>query len=417
MKNRKTFLVCCVLLVLIITTSVLFGCTSSTPATTPSTPSTTPSTPSGEAKTLQIGALLSVTGFFSSREVPDYNELLILVDMINADGGITINGQKYNIEIVLEDCKSTMDGVTAAANKLVFDKNIKLIVGPTAFFAAAASPVCDPNKALRSLSWCTNSPQECDESTPYSFLGCNASVAEVMAGSKFLRQTYPDVKKLVVVNPDDGAQPFLMPIVERILEDEGFEILDIIYYPNELQDFSSIAAKINSYSDADATYQSNGLGPHVGAIVKGLRELGNDNPYASALPTSLKEIMVIAGTEATKDVFSCAISPDAELAPLAKEICNKTVAEYGEDYSLYLTAADALWDMKEAMVAAQSLDPTAIKDKWETMDTMDTIFGKGYLGGQELFGINHAMSHSQAVMVWKDGQAIFGGNVDIGRIP
>ena len=125
MKNRKTFLVCCVLLVLIITTSVLFGCTSSTPATTPSTPSTTPSTPSGEAKTLQIGALLSVTGFFSSREVPDYNELLILVDMINADGGITINGQKYNIEIVLEDCKSTMDGVTAAANKLVFDKNIK----------------------------------------------------------------------------------------------------------------------------------------------------------------------------------------------------------------------------------------------------------------------------------------------------
>jgi branched-chain amino acid transport system substrate-binding protein len=410
MKNRKSFLVCCVLLALIIATSVLFGCTSSTPTTTPSTPS-------GEAKTLQIGALLSMTGFLSTREVPDYNELLICRDIINENGGITVNGQKYNIEIVVEDCKSTMDGVTAAATKLVLDKNIKLIIGPTAFFAAAASPVCDPNKALRSLSWCTNSPGEMDESTPYSFLGCNASVAEAIAGSKFLKQNYPDVKKVIIVNPDDGAQGFLMPIVIKSLEAEGFEVLDEIYYPNEMQDFSSIAAKINSYKDADATYQSNGLGPAVGAIIKSLRELGNTNPYASALPTSLKELVILSGAENCKDVFSCAISPDAELAPIAKEICNRTVAEYGEDYSLYLTAADALWDMKEAMVAAQSLDATAIKDKWETMDTMDTIFGTGYLGGLETFGINHAMSHSQAVMIMKDGQAVFGSNVDIGKIP
>ena len=184
-----------------------------------------------------------------------------------------------------------------------------------------------------------------------------------------------------------------------------------------MQDFSSIAAKINSYKDADATYQSNGLGPAVGAIIKALRELGNTNPYASALPTSLKEMVILAGAENCKDVFSCAISPDAQLAPIAKEICNRTVAEYGEDYSLYLTAADALWDLKEAIVAAQSLDTTVIRDKWETMDTMNTIFGTGYLGGQEVFGINHAMSHSQAVMIMKDGNAVFGSNVDIGRIP
>ena len=413
MKTKKSVIFFSAILILILVVSILGGC--NTPSE-PTTPSTT-STPTDEAKTLQIGALLSMTGIFSTREIPDYNQLLICADIINSNGGITVNGQKYNIEIVVEDCKSTMDGVTAAATKMVLDRNIKLMVGPIAFFAAAASPVCDPNQALRVLSWCTNSPGELDENTPYSFLGCNASVAEAMAGSKYLKQAYPDVKKVIVVNPDDGAQSFLMPTVIQSLENEGFEVLDQIYYPNEMQDFSSIAAKINSYSDADATYQANGLGSAVSAIIKSLRELGNTNPYASALPTSLKELVILAGAENCKDVFACAISPDAELAPVAKEICNRTVAEYGEDYSLYLTAADALWDLKEAIEAAQSLDSTAIKDQWETMDTMDTIFGKGYLGGLETFGINHAMSHSQAVMVMKDGEAVFGTNVDIGRIP
>jgi branched-chain amino acid transport system substrate-binding protein len=342
---------------------------------------------------------------------------MIAADIINENGGITVNGQKYNVEIVLEDCKSTMDGVTAAANKLVFDKNIKLMIGPTAFFSAAASPVCDPNQALRSLTWCTNSPGECDKSTPYSFLGCNASIAEAMAGVKFLKQAYPNVKKVVVVNPDDGAQPYLLPIVDKLLENEGFEILDTIVYPNELQDFSSIATKISSYKDSDATYQANGLGPAVGAIVKGLRELGNTKPYASALPTSLKEIVILAGKEASKDVFSVAISPDAQLAPIAKEICDRTVAKYGSDYSLYLTGPDALWDIKAAIEAAQSIDPTVIKDKWESLNNLDTIFGKGYVGGDESFGIHHVMSHSQAVMVMKNGEAVFGGNVDIGPIP
>jgi branched-chain amino acid transport system substrate-binding protein len=412
MKSKKTVVILSLILVLVLAASIVAGC--STPATT--TPSTS-STPSEGVKTLQIGTLLSVTGWFSAREVPDYNELLICADIINEQGGITVGGQKYNVEIVLEDCKSTMDGVTSAANKLVFDKDIKLIVGPTAFFAAASSPVCDPNKALRSLSWSCNSPREVDQDTPYAFLGCNATIAEVMAGAKFLKQNYPDVKKLVVLNPDDGSQQYLFPPIVKILESEGYEVLDTLAYPNELQDFSSIAMKLNSYKEMDAVFQTNGLPEAVGSIVKSLREMGNTCPYASALPTSLREIATVSGTDAAKDVFSVAIPPDAELAPVAKEIVDRTIVEYGENYSLYLTAADALWDMKEAIVAADSLDTTAIKDKWESMDTMDTIFGKGYLGGQEIFGINHAMSHQQAVMIMKDGRAVFGGNVDIGRIP
>jgi branched-chain amino acid transport system substrate-binding protein len=373
-----------------------------------------------EAKTLEIGMLLSVTGFFSSREVPDYNETLIAADMINEKGGINVGGQKYKVKLLLEDCKSTMDGVTAAANRLVHEKKVKFILGPTAFFAAAAGPVVDPAKVLRVLTYSVNTPGECDATTPYAFLGANATMANVIATAKYLKKAYPKVKKIVLVHPDDGAVPVLFPIMKGLMEANGFTVLgEMVRYPNEMQDFSPIASKINSYKDADAAVQLNGIGPHVGGIVKGLRQLGNKKPYAAAIPTSLSEVVTIAGKEATKDVYTHAISYDEPaLPPIAKEICKRTVAKHGKDYSLYLTGADALYDLKYVIEAAKSLDPTAVKTKWESLSKIDTIFGPGVVCGEKTFGIkNHVVAHAQSIQILKDGKVVPGGIVDVGVIP
>jgi branched-chain amino acid transport system substrate-binding protein len=371
-------------------------------------------------KTLDIGMLLSVTGFFSSREVPDYNETLIAADVMNEKGGITVDGQKYKVKLILEDCKSTMDGVTAAANRLAYDKKVKFILGPTAFFAAAASPVLDPAKVLRVLTFSVNTPGEVDASTPYAFLGANATMTNAIAGAKYMKKAYPNVKKVVLVNPDDGAITYLAPLIKGLMEANGLTVVgDIIRYPNESQDCSPIAAKINGVKDVDAVIQTNGLPPHVGGIVKALRQLGNKKPYGAALPTSLSEVLTLAGKEATKDVFTLAISADEPaLPPIAKEICKRTVAKYGKDTSLYLTGADALWNLKYVIEAAQSLDPTAVKTKWESLTKIDTIFGPGYVGGEKIFGIkNHAISHAQAVQVLRGGVVKPGGVVEVGPLP
>jgi hypothetical protein len=45
--------------------------------------------------------------------------LKIVEQMLNERGGITVQGQKYNIQLVGEDGNSTLDGVSAAATKLV----------------------------------------------------------------------------------------------------------------------------------------------------------------------------------------------------------------------------------------------------------------------------------------------------------
>ena len=90
-----------------------------------------------EGKTLRIGVLVCLTGWFSTFDTLEWEEAQLARDMLNERGGITINGQKYAIELIAEDCKSTVDGVVAAANKLVYDHKVKFIAGPAAFFSAA----------------------------------------------------------------------------------------------------------------------------------------------------------------------------------------------------------------------------------------------------------------------------------------
>ena len=382
--------------------------------------SATWATAASEAKTLKIGALFSVTGFFAVREVPDYNQLKIAADMINEQGGITVDGQEYKIEIVLEDCKSAMDGVTAAANKLIYGEKIRFFIGPCAFFAAAAGPVCDPNQALRVITWCVNTPGEVDAGTPYAFLGGGGSVLNGTAAARYLKKTYPHVQKVAVVMPDDGSIPYFEPILRNILKKEGISIVgDIVAYSNTMQDLSPIVAKLHAIKDADAIFMQNGLVPGMGLIVKGLREMGDNRPYAAALPGRISQIANIAGPEKMKDVSTVALTPnDPQMAPVAKEMIARTTAKYGEGYQLELAAANCLWILKQVIEAANSLDTAVVKKTFENMDEVETIYGKASVSGDKTFGIkHHVVASPQPIQILKDEKETCPAWIDLGVIP
>ena len=375
-------------------------------------------TKSSEA-TLDIGLLFGLTGFISSRDLPDYNETLIAADVLNERGGVTVKGQKYKFRMVAEDTKSTMDGVASAANRLAFDKKVKFVIGPLDFFAPAANQVLNPAKVLRVLHWSGISPGEVDASTPYTFLGGNATVANALTVVKYLKKAYPNVKKIAFVTPDDGSVPYLFPAIKGLLESNGITVVgDAIAFANEAQDYSPISAKINAVKEADAAAQFNGHLPQICGIVKGLRQLGNTKPYYAAVPTAMSEIVPIIGKTAAKDVITNSISyDDPSIPPIAKEICDKTVAKYGKEYSLYLNGAQSLYALKVAIEAAQSFDTTVVKTKWESMTKMDTLFGPGNVGGKKTFGINHVVTHPQVVQVLKNGVVTSAGWFDTGMIP
>ncbi len=410
-----------ILILVLVSAMILAGCAKASPQ--PATP-TTPTTPQASpepAKTLQIGFLAALTGFLSSKDIPDANMAVAAAEVLNEKGGITVNGQKYNIEFIMEDYKTDFDGLTAATNKLVYDHKVKFIIGPTAFFSSGAGPITDPAKVIRVVTFANNTPGELDATTPYCFLGSNAAVGKMMGSTMYLKKAYPEVKTVAVVIPDDGAIKFLGPSFEKIFADAGLKwVGETVLYPNQMQDFSPIVSKLNSITEADAIVHMNGVAQHIGAVVKGLRESGNTKPYAGMMCATMNDIMAVAGKEAAKNVFMASTSADEPgLPPLGKEIIQRYISKHGADTSLILYAANSLYMLKQAIEGAQSFDTDEVKAYWESMEDIDTLEGPGKMCGDETYGIHHhAIAHPQPIQIIDSNyKAVSGGLMDIGIIP
>lgn len=379
-------------------------------------PATGFSADKGGAKTLKIGYLLCVSGWYSLFDGVEEGHVKIVADMINERGGLTIKGQRYNIELVGEDGKSTLDGIAAGANKLVYDHKVKFVVGPTGFFSTGSSPVFEQNRVLHVSGYCSNQPGEMDASTPYGFLAFNASIGTSMAAWTATKKEFPNVKTFAVVTPDDGAVPYLVPIAKKLMTDYGFTMVgEAVAFPNEMEDFSPIAAKLNAIKGADAVFVLNGSPVHVGLIAKGLRALGNTKPIIYQGLSSGADIMAVAGKEASNDILSMGLWPLAPgNPPLLDEIYNRS----GQKMPIFLFNPNGLWVLAKVIQAADSLDPAVVKAKWESMDSVDCLFGKGLFGGDKTYGVkHHAVSHPLPYQVLKNGKPTFGGWIEIGRIP
>ena len=74
-----------------------------------------------------VGAIFSTSGGASDLGVPEERTVNMMVDQINADGGI--NGHKLRV-IVYDDASDSAKCVTMA-NKLIDDDNVLAIIGPT----------------------------------------------------------------------------------------------------------------------------------------------------------------------------------------------------------------------------------------------------------------------------------------------
>ena len=172
--------------------------------------------------------------------------------MIDERGGINVKGTTYEVEVLIEDAKSTLDGVTAAANRLVYDKGVELILGPAGFFSVASSPVTTSNGVLNIISFSTGQPGELDQSTPLTFQAYDGTAASFVAGVNYVKDHYPQIKKIAVVTADEGSVPYVKPVFKDALAVAGMSLAgDFVLFPNETQDFSPMIAK---YGDNTPIY-------------------------------------------------------------------------------------------------------------------------------------------------------------------
>src|SRR6185437_8401735 len=78
---------------------------------------------------VKLGYVGSLTGPHSGWDVPALEGMQMAVGEINGSGGLKVGGKAYRIEIVQEDAQSKPDAAATAAQKLLSDEDIHVVMG------------------------------------------------------------------------------------------------------------------------------------------------------------------------------------------------------------------------------------------------------------------------------------------------
>jgi branched-chain amino acid transport system substrate-binding protein len=367
------------------------------------------SAPATGAKTLKIGAIVSKVGFASASETLIWNGFQLFEGWINAKGGIKIKGQPYMIQFVAEDGQSSADGAVAAATKLVSDDKVKFIVGPVMpFMVVASGTVTEPAKVLRVVLYNCKTPAEYGPKTPYTFIANDCTIDFTTPDLQFLKEKFPKVKNVGILTPDDGAPPYLEPIIKQKGAAEGLNILPFVMWPLDATDFTPYVVKALA-NKPDALFLINGWPIHMGAMLKAARELGFTGP-AFGCHEDPYDIATVAGPKASTNFYVHNLQVDSSaMTSMIKEIMKRGQAKYGRQSPTYVWAWNAAYCLTQAIEKAQSLDPAVVKNTWEKMKSIDTAYGPGRVGGIKTYGINHNVSYKTPFTSLKDGKVVWVG--------
>ncbi|MFH1241823.1 MAG: ABC transporter substrate-binding protein [Pseudomonadota bacterium] len=360
-----------------------------------------------KAKTLKIGAIISMTGFASASEMLIWEGVQLFEQWINEQGGITIKGQPYLIKFIAEDGQSSADGAVAAATKLVYDHGVKFLVGPVMpFMVVASGSVTEPAKVIRVALYNCYMPAEYGPKTPYTFIANDTTVDFMTPNMQYLKEAYPKAKTIAVLTPDDGAPPYLEPLFREKAKAEGLELLGFVLWSLDTQDFTPVTVKALA-TKPDSLFLINGWPIHMGSMLKAAREMGFTGPVL-ACHEDPYDIREVAGRQASTDFYTHNIAIDSpEMTPMIKEIAKRGKAKYGRTSPTHVWGWSPSWSVVQAIEAAQSLDPTVVKDSWEKMASIQTPYGTGKMGGKKTYGINHTVSAPMPLAGLKGGEVIW----------
>jgi branched-chain amino acid transport system substrate-binding protein len=356
-----------------------------------------------QTKTLKVGLVTSVTGPMAPAFKPMYDAVKPVEDLVNARGGVTVGGQKYDIKILAEDDQSAPPGAVAAVNRLI-QQGVKFMVPPMFMVTdLALIPTAEEAKVVRMKAFGLG-PEEINPKIKYGFYA-DSSLYNIKPCYDYLVKNYPKAKKLAIIMPDDPGAAFALEQNQKEAKKQGLEIVFEERFRIGSEDFYPILTKALE-KKPDAINMVVSIVPWSVGIINQSRELGFNGPIFS--PGLFGDINLVNGMINKKyahDLFHG--GPDVlsdKMPPLVKDL-RKRVEQAKQPYILdSIMGFDALYPLLQCIEQAKSLDPDAVVATIGKMKSVDTIWGKGRWGGKEYFGVDHCIVRPVTISRIVDGK-------------
>lgn len=216
------------------------------------------------ADTIKIGALFSVTGPASFLGAPEANTLQMVVDQINAKGGI--KGKK--IEIVVKDTGGSSEKAVSFAKQLVEEEKVFAVIGPsTSGETMAIKKYMEDSKTL--LMSCAAAEVIVNPVGKYVFKTPQKdsdAVKRIYEVAKSL-----GINKIAVLSSNTGFGKAGKEQLEKIAPEYGMQVVISEVYDKAATDLTPVATKIKD-SGAQAVVNWS-IEPAQSIVIKNLRQV------------------------------------------------------------------------------------------------------------------------------------------------
>lgn len=315
-----------------------------------------------DTRVIKVGCTLP---FDNSLGIDTKKALEMIVPAFNKAGGLSVEGQKYTIDMIIYDDKYTADGGRAAVERLVNEDKVKYIVcqvGSAPILAGLV--ITEPAKVLVMCGGAA--AQIIDPKLKYVY-GTATWRTNLAPLFPLLKKAFPEAKTMVNLSPDDDTGRNLARDHTKIAEALGIKVLDSIYYPRSTQDFAPFATRIMSLKPDIMDYPGTLAGTQFGLQFKALYEAGFRGAHISPMPPNLVEVLAVTPKESLEGLIS--VLPSTEIpnpTAMAREYKEAWIAKYGQWSVASLTWIPAFYSFVEAVKKANSLDTDVITNYLST---------------------------------------------------
>ena len=338
---------------------------------------------------IKIGATVSETGPASFLGDPEAKTLKMLVEQINAAGGV--NGEK--IDLVVYDDGGDPNKARTFATRLVEDDEVVAVIGGTTTGTSMAiSPVMADSEipfiSLAGAIEIINPVQPFTFKTPHTDRMACAKIFEDMKKS--------GISKIGLISGSDGFGASMRKQCLEIIGEYGIEVVaDETYGPTDA-DMTPQLTNIKGKDGIQAVLNP-GMGQGPAIVTRNFAQLAVGLPLYQSHGVASDGFIELAGAEAAEGVrlpgtalLVANILPESDpqrgVTVAYKEAYEKLTGKPVSTFGGY--AHDALFILVDAIKRAGSTEPTAIRDAIEATAGLVGTTGTVTMSAEDHLGLD-----------------------------
>jgi ABC-type branched-subunit amino acid transport system substrate-binding protein len=199
---------------------------------------------SASGNTIEIGMDAEQGGALASFGLSFLQAAKAGVEFVNKNGGVTINGTKYNMALDICNDNSDQTQVAACATKLVVTNQDKFVFGGLADFGPILRGITEPNHAIY---FSTGSAVAALMSSSHYVVNTVPSLASrsLMSVTGF-KKAFPNAKTVALLGEQDATDQAAFAALQPAFKQEGLTVVGTQIAPLDATDYSSFLTALKA---------------------------------------------------------------------------------------------------------------------------------------------------------------------------